>query len=140
MPVFSSGRHPDRPTHAPSGQATQLSILGPGLRVVGDIECDGVIKIEGRLEGGIRGSAQVLVASGGVVAGSVSAAHIVVEGRVEGDIAAATRVELGTGGVVHGDIAAPLIVVQDGGEVNGRVRMRRPAATAMTTQPLKNTA
>ncbi len=42
-----------------------LSIIGAGMRVVGDISADGVVKIEGSVNGTVRAAKQVLVARGG---------------------------------------------------------------------------
>lgn len=126
MSVFSPSRHPDRPA-----QPGQLSVLARGLHVTGEIQGDGIVTIEGRLEGSIRSTPQVFVAPGGVVVGGVSANEVVVGGRVEGDIAATTRIELQAGAVVRGDVTAPRIIVHEGGEVNGYFRMQRPAATQL---------
>jgi len=127
MSVFSPSRRPDRASTAGAGQGPQLSVLARGLHITGEIESDGIVTIEGRLDGVIRGSPQVVVAPGGVVAGNVFAYEVVVSGRVEGNIAATKRVELQAGGVVRGDITAPSIVVNEGGEVNGQFRMQQPA-------------
>ncbi len=40
-----------------------LSIIGTGMRVVGDITADGVVKIEGTVVGTVRAGRQVLVTS-----------------------------------------------------------------------------
>ena len=124
MSVFSTSRR----APAEGAPAPQLSILAHGLHITGEIESDGIVTIEGRLDGVIRGSPQVVVAPGGVVAGNVFAYEVIVGGRVEGDIAATKRVELQAGGVVRGDITAPSIVVDEGGEVNGQFRMQQPSA------------
>jgi len=125
MPVFGSSRRP-QPGSAPAiTPSDQLSILAPGLRVVGAIESAGVLKIEGRLEGDVRGSTQVLIAPGGAVSGTVASEEVIVSGRVDGDITATERIEVTAGGIVRGDVSAPRIVVHEGGEVNGRFRMER---------------
>jgi cytoskeletal protein CcmA (bactofilin family) len=126
MTVFSPSRRADT---ARPPQATQLSVLARGLRITGEIESDGIVTIEGRLDGTIRGAPQVFVAPGGVVVGGISAGEVVVGGRIDGDVAATARVELQAGAVVRGDVTAPSIVVHEGGEVNGHFRMQRPAAT-----------
>ena len=43
-----------------------LSIIGAGMRVVGDISADGVVKIEGSVNGTVRAAKQVLVARGDI--------------------------------------------------------------------------
>jgi cytoskeletal protein CcmA (bactofilin family) len=131
MSVFSPNRGADRAPAARPAQPGRLSVLARGLHVTGEIEGDGTVTIEGRLDGAIRGTPQVFVAPGGVVVGGVSAGEVVVGGRVEGDIAATTRIELQAGAVVRGDVTAPRIIVHEGGEVNGYFRMQRPAATQL---------
>lgn len=123
MSVFAATRR----TADQAASAPHLSVLARGLRVTGEIESDGIVTIEGRLDGVILGSAQVVVAPDGVVVGDVSAYEVIVSGLVEGDIAAAKRIELKPGGHVRGDVTAPRIVVHEGGEVNGRFTMRPPA-------------
>ncbi len=100
-----------------------LSIIGTGMRVVGDITADGVVKVEGTVVGTIRAGRQVLVAKGGVVEGDLIAREAIVGGEVRGSIEASERLELQATSVVHGDIATHRLLVQEGGEINGVVRM-----------------
>src|SRR2546425_1999155 len=100
-----------------------LSIIGTGMRVVGDITADGVVKIEGKVVGTVRAGRQVLVGKGGEVEGDVISREAIIGGEVRGSIRADERVEIQASCVVHGDIAAKRILVQEGGEINGVVRM-----------------
>ena len=104
-----------------------LSIIGTGMRVVGDIAADGVVKIEGTVVGTVRAAQQVLVAKGGVVEGDVIAREAIVGGEVRGAIYAEERVELQATSVVHGDVATKRLFVQEGGEINGVLRMGEDA-------------
>ncbi|MDH4044507.1 MAG: polymer-forming cytoskeletal protein [Gemmatimonadota bacterium] len=140
MPVFKSGRPSDRQT-ANAAQQAHLSLLAEGLRVVGEVESEGVITIEGRLEGNLRSKTQVLVAPGGVVVGDIAADEVVVVGRVEGNITAAKRIELRDGAVVEGDLTTPRVVVQEGGMVNGRLCADQPVVeVSYPSEPLRKTA
>lgn len=106
-----------------------LSIIGAGMRVVGDISADGVVKIEGTVVGTVRAAQQVLVAKGGVVEGDVVAREAIIGGEVRGAIYAEERVELQATSVVHGDVATKRLFVQEGGEINGVLRMSEDAGT-----------
>lgn len=44
----------DSPRAAPLSASTSLSIIAAGTRIDGDIDADGVIRIEGRVEGAVR--------------------------------------------------------------------------------------
>src|SRR5256885_11130499 len=78
-----------------------LSIIGAGMRVVGDISADGVVKIEGSVNGTVRAAKQVLVARGGEVEGDVVSREAIIGGErvrpihAEGD------------GVLHGTRVGP---------------------------------
>ena len=100
-----------------------LSIIGTGMRVVGDITAEGVVKVEGTIVGTIHAGRQVLVAKGGMVEGDLFAREAIVGGEVRGSIEATERVELQATSVVHGDVATKRLLVQEGGEVNGVIRM-----------------
>src|SRR5690242_4693889 len=100
-----------------------LSIIGTGMRVVGDITADGVVKIEGTVVGTVRAARQVLIAKGGEVEGDVIAREAIIGGEVRGAIFAEERVEVQASSVVHGDIQAKRLLVEEGGEINGVVRM-----------------
>jgi cytoskeletal protein CcmA (bactofilin family) len=109
-------------TGVPAGELG-LSIIGSGMRVVGDISAEGVVKIEGTVVGTVQAGRQVLVAKGGLVEGDVVTREAIVGGEVRGGIQAGERVELQTTSVVHGDIATRRLLVQEGGEINGVLRM-----------------
>jgi cytoskeletal protein CcmA (bactofilin family) len=105
-----------------------LSIIGTGMRVVGDITAEGVVKIEGTVVGTIRAGRQVLVAKGGEVEGDVIAREAIIGGEVRGTVVAQERAEIQSSSVVHGDVTCKRLLVQEGGEINGVVRMGESAA------------
>lgn len=100
-----------------------LTIIAPGTRVEGELKSSGVVKVEGTVVGTIHAERQVLVARGGVVEGDIHTAEAVIGGRVQGAITAGDRIEVQGGAVVHGDVATKRLVVQEGGEINGLVKM-----------------
>jgi cytoskeletal protein CcmA (bactofilin family) len=107
-----------------------LSIIGAGMRVVGDISADGVVKIEGSVNGTVRAAKQVLVARGGEVDGDVISREAIIGGDVKGAIYAEERVELQATSVVHGDVHTKRLLIQEGGEMNGVLRMGEDAGLA----------
>lgn len=104
-----------------------LSIIGTGMRVVGDITADGVVKVEGTVVGTIRAGRQVLVAKGGEVEGDVIAKEAIIGGEVRGTVVAQERAEIQSSSVIHGDVTCKRLLVQEGGEINGVVRMGEAA-------------
>lgn len=131
MAVFPSPhpRNGDRSAELGLDKGHALSILAPGSSVVGELVSDGVIKVEGRVEGRVAGH-QVLIAKGGRIVGDIEAAVAMVAGEVRGNIEARECVELQAGCAVHGDVTAPRVVIHEGGELNGQLRMEQKATAS----------
>jgi cytoskeletal protein CcmA (bactofilin family) len=110
--------------------ANTLSIISAGTTVSGDIECSGVLKVEGRIEGSVTRARQVMLAKEGAIHGDVTANEIVVGGVIDGAVTAGERLELQTTAVVNGEIATRSIVVMEGARINGGVRMTELALVA----------
>ena len=100
-----------------------LSIVGAGMLVHGDLESNGVVKVEGVVEGHVRARGQVLVAKEGAVRGDIETIEAVIGGTVSGAIRATERVEVQAGASVEGDITTRRISVAEGGTLNGVIRM-----------------
>lgn len=124
MAIFSKDqKHPDDIKAPAASGGNALSIIAAGTRIDGDIETDGVIRIEGRVEGSIRAARQVLVGRQGSVQGDITTREAVIGGRVEGSINAADRLEVQSTSVITGDISTRAIAVVEGGKIDGTVRI-----------------
>lgn len=107
-----------------------FSIIAADMTVIGDLETQGVVRIEGRVRGTVRVGGQVLVAAGAVIEGDLHTEEAVIAGQVSGAIIARERVELQATAVVAGDIHTPRIAVVEGAKVSGEVKMDPGAGTA----------
>jgi cytoskeletal protein CcmA (bactofilin family) len=105
-----------------------FSIVASDMTVIGDLETEGVVRIEGRIRGPVRAAAQVLVAAGAVIEGDLHTQEAVVAGQVSGAIHARDRVELQGTAVVTGDIVTPRIAIVEGARVSGEVKMDQTGA------------
>lgn len=101
-----------------------LSIFAAGMRIIGDVETNGTIKIDGRIEGSVLGARQVMLGHHGAIHGNLHAGEVVIGGLVDGAIVANERLELQASAVVNGDIETKSIVVLEGARINGAVRMQ----------------
>lgn len=100
-----------------------MSVIGTGMRVIGDVESNGVLKIDGTIDGSVRSAQQLLLGKTGVINGDVYAVDAILGGAVVGTILVADRVEIQGTSSVQGDIHTKSIVVFEGGMINGAVRM-----------------
>jgi cytoskeletal protein CcmA (bactofilin family) len=104
------------------------SILHASLTVYGDIETDGTVRVDGRLEGSIRRAGMVILGPASSVEGNVAAREVIIGGTVQGNIEAKDRVELQPSAIVTGDIDAGAILMHEGGTVRGRLNVRSQMA------------
>ena len=112
-----------------------MSIISSGMKITGDLECAGVVKVDGRIDGSVTGARQVLLGRGGAVHGNVIADEVVIGGVVDGAILAAERLELQGTAIVNGDIETKSIIVLEGARINGVVRMTDSSAAGRAGRP-----
>jgi cytoskeletal protein CcmA (bactofilin family) len=108
---------------AQPGREGVISIIGPGMRVIGDCETEGTLRIEGTVEGTVRAGKAIVLGKDGVVDGDITTQDAVIGGRVTGSIIAESRLELQATCVIEGQIQARRIKLEEGGKVNGTVKV-----------------
>jgi cytoskeletal protein CcmA (bactofilin family) len=113
-----------------SGPQQALSIVAADLVVSGDLQAEGVIRIEGRVAGNVISGLQILLSEGAVVEGDLRTPEAVLGGEVHGNVICTDRVEVQATAAVHGDIITPRLLIQEGAKVNGGVRMETATEVA----------
>ncbi len=99
-----------------------ISIIGAGMRVVGNCTTEGTLRVEGVLEGTVQAGKAVVVGKDGVVIGDISTQDAIIGGKVTGTVVAESRLELQATCVIDGEIQARRIKLDEGGQVNGEIR------------------
>ena len=125
MGIFSSPARDEQGNELKRRRTDQIpfSIIASDMTVTGDLETEGVVRVEGRVKGTVRVGSQVLVAEGAVIEGDLHTQEAVVAGQVSGAIHARERVELQASALVTGDILTPRISIVEGARVTGEVKM-----------------
>jgi cytoskeletal protein CcmA (bactofilin family) len=111
-----------------------ISIIGPGMKVIGDCVTDGTIRVEGTVEGSIRAGKAVVVGKQGVVTGDVVTQDAVISGRVNGTLVAESRLELQASCRIEGEVRTRRMQLEEGAILNGSVQMGEKAAPAQDAQ------
>lgn len=101
--------------------STNFSVLDSHITVSGDLETDGALRIDGRLEGTIHRADLIVVGEGSSIVGDINGREVIVGGSVTGNIFASQRTELQSTGIVAGDIRSAAILIHEGGVVQGRL-------------------
>ena len=97
--------------------------LGEGCRLTGVLKVQGMMRIDGFVEGEVFGSDLIQVGKEGKIEATVRAKHIVAQGPLRGDIAAQEKVELLAPAQVEGVIDSPVFLLEEGVFVNGTLKM-----------------
>lgn len=106
------------------GEAS-MSLIGPGMNIVGDLVTDGTVRVEGRIEGTIRAGKTVIVGKGGEVVGDIFTQDAVIGGSIRGTVVAESRLELQATSDIDGQIRtrAQHLQLAEGARFNGQVQM-----------------
>ena len=135
QPQHSSVTPPARSSVAPPGATLEtsetISTLGPGMSIIGKIDCQGTLHIYGRIEGELRAT-NVLIGNGAQFDGNVIAQGVTIDGRVKGSIHA-TRVNLQSNAVVDGDIFHRVLSIDEKAQFEGSSRRVENPTDAATS-------
>ena len=99
------------------------TVIAKDLLVTGKLSGEGVVQIEGTVEGEVSLKGYVIVTATGRVKGPVEADVIRIAGQVEGNLVSHDHVQLERTGTINGDVTTVSFVIENGGRLNGRTTM-----------------
>jgi cytoskeletal protein CcmA (bactofilin family) len=101
------------------------TLIGKTARVLGDVEFQGGLHLDGHIEGGVRSdearTSSLSVSETGSIAGPVRVPSVVLNGTVRGDIHATEKVVLGAAARVEGDVYYGVIEMTLGAQIVGKL-------------------
>jgi len=100
-----------------------ISIVGPGMKIVGDCETEGTLRIEGAIQGSVKAGKAVVVGKDGRVDGDIFTQDAVISGHVQGTLVAQSRLELQATCQIEGSVRARRLQLEEGAILNGTVEM-----------------
>ncbi len=95
------------------------SIVGDGTKFVGDLELNGLLRIDGDFIGNIRTDGKVLIGKNGRAECTITADTVVIGGVVKGDIVSKGKVVILSTGMLIGNVSTPRLISEDGVILNG---------------------
>ena len=99
--------------------------IAAGTTINGNVHCQGCLKIDGIIKGGIKSDGDVILGKTGIITGSSCAGRLTIGGAVEGNISASGVLKILPTGRLNGDIDVGGLVVDKGGFFNGRCSMTK---------------
>ena len=116
----------EEPVSAPASSRAGSTVIAQGITFSGTLRGEGVVQVEGVVDGEFDMTGAVIVAESGLIRGPVTADVVRVAGRVEGNIHAREHMRLESSGSLEGDVTTASLVVEDGGILNGRCTTVKP--------------
>jgi cytoskeletal protein CcmA (bactofilin family) len=139
-----SSSSPPRPASASSARGASgdaaISIIGQGMRVVGDIWTEGIVRVEGVVEGSVHAGRSIIIGKHGEVRGDVVAEEAVVGGKVRGSLRATSRLELQSSSSVEGEITtnAHQLKLEEGAMFEGTIHMSSEGENPVPAAPQRS--
>lgn len=111
---------------APPDPGAVETIVGKTTELKGDLKSSGSLRVDGRVEGTVETTGDLIVGESGVLVANVQAASVLVAGEVQGQVRATARLEVAATGRIKGDVETPVLVVNEGGRIDGKCSMTTP--------------
>jgi cytoskeletal protein CcmA (bactofilin family) len=97
------------------------SLIAQHTRLVGDIETEGALIVNGNVQGNGRIGGEVSISSGAQWEGDLHADCAVIAGTVIGNIAVDDKLEIGASARLRGGVSAKRIAIALGAQVEGEM-------------------
>ena len=101
------------------------SIVGENTRFKGELDLNGVLRIDGDYSGIIRTPDKVLVGRNGRAECTIYAGTIVIGGVVKGDIYSSEKIIILSTGMVIGNLTTPRLIVEEGVILDGSCKIAK---------------
>jgi cytoskeletal protein CcmA (bactofilin family) len=118
------------------------TFIGAGIRIDGNIACNGVMRVQGDVVGNVACEAApngtLVVDGAGSVTGAVHATHVSIMGRVVGPVQCSQSIEVHPTGTLVGDVSFKEMAIHAGGIVEGLLRPEAStdAAASVRERPI----
>ncbi|MBW6491677.1 MAG: polymer-forming cytoskeletal protein [Lentimicrobium sp.] len=103
------------------------NLIQAGTSIIGNIESNGNIRIDGNLKGTINTGGKVILGTSGSVEGDIICFNADIEGNVKGTIKVKELLTLKSMALVTGEIFTDKLAIEPGARFTGTCRMENPS-------------
>jgi cytoskeletal protein CcmA (bactofilin family) len=108
----------------------EVTIVGAGARLEGNVVSAGNLRIDGEVKGQINADGDVTLSPQSQVEADIRAQNVSVAGKFKGNVIVKGKAHLARGGRIDGNITSKTLVVEEGGIFHGQSIMDGGAAAA----------
>lgn len=99
------------------------TLIGEQCSITGSIKGDGLIKIDGIIEGDITWSDDVILGITSHCKGNITCKSTFISGEINGNVFCEDSLTIESSGVVDGDVSVKTLIVKQGGMLHGKCSM-----------------
>jgi cytoskeletal protein CcmA (bactofilin family) len=125
---------PERPKETKMDENDEVTIVGAGARLEGNMVSAGSLRIDGQVKGQINAEGDVTLAAKSQVEADIRAQNVTIAGRLKGNIIVKGKAHLARGGRVDGNITTKTLVIEEGGVFHGQSIMDAGATSGQASQ------
>ncbi len=104
------------------------AFLGKDTAFEGKLNFNGTVRIDGHFKGEITSAeGNLIVGEFGMIDADIHISHIFISGEIRGNIIADHKIDIHPSGKIFGNIQTPVLSLQEGGILEGNVRMSSTA-------------
>jgi len=137
--MFGSKNENSRPkvssSSIPKSGGDRRNIISEGTVVVGNINAEGDLRVEGKVIGTLVCNSKLVVSETGYIEGNVDARMATIEGEIKGNVVTRELLTIDKTGKIFGDIFTQKLVVQMGAIFTGSSKMAEAAKDMLTKTP-----
>jgi len=111
------------------------NMIGPGTRIIGNIETNGDIRIDGTIEGNINSQGKVVIGPNGMVKGEIKCINCEVSGNINGKLSVTELLSLKASSNITGDIKTGKLTIEPGAIFTGSCTMDQGNASKTSPGP-----
>jgi cytoskeletal protein CcmA (bactofilin family) len=112
----------------------EVTIVGTGARLEGNVVSAGNLRIDGQVKGQINADGDVTLSPQSQVEADIRAQNVSVAGKFKGNLIVKAKAHLARGGRIDGNITSKTLVVEEGGIFHGQSIMDGGAAAPPSQQ------
>jgi len=98
----------------------EVTIVGTGARLEGNVVSAGSLRIDGQVKGQINADGDVVLSPQSQVEADIRAQNVSVAGKFKGNVIVKGKAHLARGGRIDGNITSKTLVVEEGGIFHGQ--------------------
>lgn len=99
--------------------ASSESVIGSEMEIIGDIKCNGIMRVVGKLKGTVNCS-QLIVEENAKISGIISAGSVSIDGNVTGTIKT-EAIEISSNASFNGDVFYARIAIDSGANLEAKL-------------------